>query len=128
MNEMPQETQQEYLPAYSDIPAPEEYQEAQPQVQPPATEPTYDGGSPAAPAQSSPALPPAPPAQNSLPPAAAESGTDSSAIKFPSPWQQSKPIAEYSRQAPQTPTLNQPLRSATSTPGLIGPIGYDMEK
>jgi hypothetical protein len=53
---------------------------------------------------------------------------DPSAIKFPSPWQESKPIAGYNQQAPQTPTLTNPIRSATSTPGLIGPIGYDMEK
>jgi pilus assembly protein CpaC len=104
-----EEASEEYLPAYSDIPAPEEYQQQQP----------------AAPLQSTPA---APPAQNSAPPAQGESTNDSSAIKFPSPWQQSKPVAEYNRQAPQTPTLTQPIRSATSTPGLIGPIGYDMEK
>lgn len=64
----------------------------------------------------------------SAPSQPAQSESDSSAIKFPSPWQQSKPVAEYSRQAPQTPNLTQPIRSATSTPGLIGPIGYDMEK
>jgi pilus assembly protein CpaC len=118
-----QEPAQEPLPAYSAIPAPQEYQpapqeyhEPQPQIQ-----------QQSAPPQSVPALPPTPPVQNSVP-VEEESTADPAAIKFPSPWQQSKPIAEYSRQAPQTPILTQPVRSATSTPGLIGPIGYDMEK
>jgi pilus assembly protein CpaC len=111
-----EEANEEYLPAYSDIPAPEEYQAPQPSVQP------------AVPPQSVPAVPPSPPVQNAVPSVQAAPTSDSSAIKFPSPWQQSKPIADYSRQAPQTPVLTQPARTATSTPGLIGPIGYDMEK
>ena len=98
---------EESLPAYSDIPAPEEYQAPQTggQQQNVPPQPT----------------PPAPPAQ-------AEPAGDTSAIQFPSPWQQSRSVAESSRQAPQTPTWSQPARTATSTPGLIGPIGYDMEK
>jgi pilus assembly protein CpaC len=106
---------QEYLPAYSDIPAPEEYREPQ-------------GNEHSVPVQTVPAEPPAPPVQNAAPPIQTEPATDPAAIKFPSPWQQSRPVAEYSRQSPQTPALTQPIRSATSTPGLIGPIGYDMEK
>lgn len=109
-----QAPQQDYLPAYSDIPAPEEYQTPQPQVQQQYIPPQ--------------SVPPAPPVQNSAPSIQAEPVTDPSAIKFPSPWQQTQPVAEYGRQAPQTPSLTQPIRSATSTPGLIGPIGYDMEK
>jgi hypothetical protein len=53
---------------------------------------------------------------------------DPSAIKFPSPWQDAQAMVQRNQQAPQTPTLTAPIRSATSTPGLIGPIGYDMEK
>lgn len=98
---------EEYLPAYSDIPAPEEYQA-----------PQTGGQQQNVPPQST---PPAPPAQ-------VEPAGDTSAIQFPSPWQQSRAVAESSRQAPQTPTLSQPARTATTTPGLIGPIGYDMEK
>ncbi len=79
---------------------------------------------PAIPQQSPSSTAPVPP----VPSTKEEPMPDPSAIKFPSPWQQSRPIAEYNRQAPQTPNLTQPVRSATSTPGLIGPIGYDMEK
>lgn len=104
---------EQYLPAYRDIPAPEEHRQ-------PAGEPL--------PAQSLPAEPPAPPAQSAPPQPQATPEGEPSAIKFPSPWQQSQPVAEYGRSAPQTPVLTQPVRSATSTPGLIGPIGYDMEK
>jgi pilus assembly protein CpaC len=102
--------------------------------QPQYSNPVYDNvgeGQPVempAPAQSTLPQPPAPPVQSLPPQGSNDSGADPSAIKFPSPWQQSKPVAEYNRQAPQTPNLNQPIRSATSTPGLIGPIGYDMEK
>jgi pilus assembly protein CpaC len=114
---------EEYLPAYSDIPAPQEYQPASEDYQtPPATDSYQNGGAPAQP------VTPTPPVQNSAPATQGEPINDSSAIQFPSPWQQSRPVAEYSRQAPQTPTLTQPARTATSTPGLIGPIGYDMEK
>jgi pilus assembly protein CpaC len=104
---------EEYLPAYSDIPAPQEYQPAPQEYQ-----------------QSVPqgySAPPAPPAEAGSP-AQEEPADDSSAVQFPSPWQQSRPVTEYSRPAPQTPVLTQPARTATSTPGLIGPIGYDMEK
>ena len=110
---------------------PQTYQQPQSSQEPQYTNPAYgkvgQGQSPQAPAV--PAQSPAPTAPLPSAPAATEEPiADPSAIKFPSPWQQSKPIAEYSRQAPQTPTLTQPVRSATSTPGLIGPIGYDMEK
>jgi pilus assembly protein CpaC len=125
-----------YVPAY-------EQGEVQPESPQPAyvdpaeteyVQPAYEGlgtsppvESQAAPQQSPAQAPSAPPVQSS-PSETDEPMPDPSAIKFPSPWQQSKPIAEYSRQAPQTPILSQPVRSATSTPGLIGPIGYDMEK
>ncbi len=108
-------------PAY----APQEYQA--PQQYQPAYENVDEGQSfqdPSVPMQSPSSVPPAPP----VPATQQESMPDPSAIKFPSPWQESRPIPQYSRQAPQTPPLNQPVRSATSTPGLIGPIGYDMEK
>jgi len=36
--------------------------------------------------------------------------------------------AQYSREIPQYRTSAQPSTSPTSTPGLIGPIGYDLEK
>lgn len=109
-----QETQGGYEPAYSN-PAYDNVGEGQ-EVEVPL------------PVQSTLPQPPAPPVQSLPPQSNVEQESDSSAIRFPSPWQQSKPVAEYNRQAPQTPNLTQPIRSATSTPGLIGPIGYDMEK
>lgn len=108
------------VPAYRPEPAyvPQEYQGGyEPSQAPVAVPRTF-------PAQTQPAMPQAPP---TLPPQE-EAMPDPSAVRFPSPWQDSKPVNQYSRQAPQTPTLTQPVRSATSTPGLIGPIGYDMEK
>jgi pilus assembly protein CpaC len=112
-----------------------EPQSSEPQYsEPQYSNPAYDNvgeGQPVdipAPVQSTLPQPPAPPVQTLPPQGSVEQESDSSAIRFPSPWQQSKPVAEYNRQAPQTPNLNQPVRSATSTPGLIGPIGYDMEK
>jgi hypothetical protein len=36
--------------------------------------------------------------------------------------------AQYTRENPQYRTAYQPPQSTTSTPGLIGPIGYDVEK
>jgi hypothetical protein len=36
--------------------------------------------------------------------------------------------AQYSRENPQYRTADQDPQRATSTPGLIGPIGYDVEK
>jgi pilus assembly protein CpaC len=102
--------------------------------QPVYSNPVYDNvgeGQPVyspSPVESTLPQPPASPVQSLPPQRSTEPEPDPSAIRFPSPWQQSKPVAEYNRQAPQTPNLNQPIRSATSTPGLIGPIGYDMEK
>jgi pilus assembly protein CpaC len=76
------------------------------------------------PVQTQQSAPPIPAAQGQP---VQEAPPEPSAVKFPSPWQESQPITQYNRQAPQTPNLTEPVRSATSTPGLIGPIGYDME-
>jgi pilus assembly protein CpaC len=83
---------------------------------------------PALPPQRQPSMPQAQPSQPAPVPMPEETMPDPSAIKFPSPWQDSQPLVQHNQQAPQTPTLTAPIRSATSTPGLIGPIGYDMEK
>ncbi len=120
----------EYPEAYGPEYAPQDYQGSQEYQQPQDSD--LDAGQPVEvpplPMQSPTAEPPAPPV--SAPPSqpVQEPMPDPSAIKFPSPWQDSQPISQYNRQAPQTPHLSEPLRSATSTPGLIGPIGYDMEK
>lgn len=52
---------------------------------------------------------------------------DSSALRSTAPMYQARQPMAYIRQTPQIPTRAQPPVGATSTPGLIGPIGYDTE-
>jgi len=101
---------QDYQPAYSDVGTDQAVEVPPLPMQSPTAQPPASSATP----------PQGQPVQETMP--------DPAAIKFPSPWQESRPVAQYNRQAPQTPNLSEPLRSATSTPGLIGPIGYDMEK
>lgn len=120
---------------YMPMPAPAEAYGAEPVPAEGYYQPAYNSVGepqavevPALPPQSQPYVPQAQPSQPVPVQTPEETMPDPSAIKFPSPWQDAQAMVQRNQQAPQTPTLTAPIRSATSTPGLIGPIGYDMEK
>lgn len=57
--------------------------------------------------------------------------TDPSAMQMRAPWMETDQSAYSNLQIPQNrqpQPESQPRQASTSTPGLMGPIGYDMEK
>ncbi len=73
-----------------------------------------------------PAVKPTAPAGNSTP--GASLPADPSAMYMPERRSQSKQFAPSNSQTPQYQSEPPPRTATTSTPGLMGPIGYDMEK
>jgi len=110
------------------------------QISPPSAQPYYDQNGEMHPAEPiitpTPNLeltPQAPPGEPALGPGSP--GTDPAdeptAYQQPSAWpqQQNRKMVKnpYSQQYSQLPATAQRPRNATSTPGLMGPIGYDVE-
>ena len=89
----------------------------------------------------SPITPPGAPAGNTAPSGVLTPHPEPSAYRPTTPWSHSQPPLSqppldrpriplqtpFSRDNPQYPTTAQRPRSETSTPGLMGPIGYDVE-